>query len=49
VADDWLFETAVRLHRPARGTYSGLKPAGLDEGPVVPVRNGLSRPVIPPV
>jgi len=37
VADDWLFETAVRLHRAGEGApYSGLKPAGLDEGPVVP-------------
>ncbi|MDD1653146.1 MAG: DUF6448 family protein [Methanomicrobiales archaeon] len=37
VADDWLFETAVRLHRAGeRAPYTGLKPAGLDEGPVVP-------------
>lgn len=37
VADDWLFETAVRLHRAVEGApYTGLKPAGLDEGPVVP-------------
>jgi hypothetical protein len=37
VADDLLFETAVRLHRAGEGApYTGLKPAGLDEGPVVP-------------
>lgn len=35
--DYWLFETAVRLHREGEGApYTGLKPAGLDEGPVVP-------------
>ena len=38
IADDWLFETAVRLHRAGEGAaYTGLKPAGLDEGPVVPL------------
>lgn len=37
LADYWLFETAVRLHREGEGEpYTGLKPAGLDEGPVVP-------------
>jgi hypothetical protein len=37
VADDWFFETAIRLHRAGEGApYTGLKPAGLDEGPVVP-------------
>lgn len=37
LADDWFFETAVRLHRAAEGApYAGLKPSGLDEGPVVP-------------
>ncbi len=37
VADFWFFETAVRLHRAGEGmAYTGLKPAGLDEGPVVP-------------
>lgn len=35
--DYWFFETAVRLHREGEGApYTGLKPAGLDEGPVVP-------------
>jgi len=37
VADYWFFETAVRLHREGEGaSYTGLKPAGLDWGPVVP-------------
>jgi hypothetical protein len=37
VADYWLFETVVRLHREGEGApYTGLKPAGLDWGPVVP-------------
>lgn len=37
VADIWFFETVVRLHRAGEGApYTGLKPAGLDEGPVVP-------------
>lgn len=37
LSDDWFFETAVRLHRMGEGApYTGLKPAGLDEGPVVP-------------
>ncbi len=37
VADDWFFETAIRLHRAGEGEpYTGMKPAGLDEGPVVP-------------
>jgi len=37
VADYWLYETVVRLHREGEGaSYTGLKPAGLDWGPVVP-------------
>lgn len=37
IADDWVLETAVRLHRAGEGApYTGVKPAGLDEGPVVP-------------
>lgn len=37
VANRWFFETAVRLHRAGEGApYTGLKPAGLDWGPVVP-------------
>jgi hypothetical protein len=37
LADYWFFETVVRLHRAGEGApYTGLKPAGLDPGPVVP-------------
>jgi len=37
LADEWFFETVVRLHRSGEGApYTGLKPAGLDPGPVVP-------------
>ncbi len=38
VADLWFFETVVRLHRAGeKAPYTGLKPAGLDEGPVIPL------------
>jgi hypothetical protein len=37
LADYWFFETVVRLHRDGEGApYTGLKPAGLDWGPIVP-------------
>jgi hypothetical protein len=37
VADRWLFETIVRVHRAGEGAaFTGLKPAGLDVGPVIP-------------
>ena len=37
VADRWFFETAVRVHRAGEGApFTGLKPAGLDFGPVIP-------------
>lgn len=37
VVDLCFFETAVRLHREGEGApYTGLKPADLDWGPVVP-------------
>ncbi len=37
-ADNWFYETAVRLHREGEGAaFSGLKPAGLDTGPVIPL------------
>jgi hypothetical protein len=37
VADRWLFETAVRVRRAGEGaSFTGLKPAGLDVGPVIP-------------
>lgn len=38
VADRSLFETVVRLHRAGEGAaYTGLRPAGLDAGPVLPM------------
>jgi len=37
VADYWLYETVVRLHREGESApFTGLKPAGIDWGPVVP-------------
>ncbi len=38
VADHYFFETVVRIHRAGEGApFTGLQPAGLDEGPVIPV------------
>jgi len=38
LADRWFFETAVRLHREGEGApFTGLKPAGLDVGPIIPI------------
>jgi hypothetical protein len=38
IADLWFFETVVRVHRRGENApYTGLKPAGLDVGPVIPV------------
>jgi uncharacterized protein DUF6448 len=38
LADKYFFETVVRLHRAGEGEpYAGLKPAGIDLGPVIPV------------
>ena len=38
LADVWFFENVVRIHRSGEGApYTGLKPAGLGPGPVVPV------------
>ncbi len=38
LADLHFFETVVRLHRAGEGEpFTGLKPAGLDPGPVIPV------------
>jgi hypothetical protein len=38
VADRWFYETVVRVHRAGEGAaFTGLKPAGLDVGPVIPV------------
>ena len=37
LADQWFFETTVRVHRAGEGEpFTGLKPAGLDVGPVIP-------------
>lgn len=37
VADRWLYETVVRVHRAGEGApFTGLKAAGLDVGPVIP-------------
>ncbi|HET7044951.1 MAG TPA: DUF6448 family protein [Gaiellaceae bacterium] len=38
LADRWFFENVVRIHRAGEGApYTGLKPAGLDVGPAIPV------------
>lgn len=38
VADRYFFETVVRVHRAGEGApFTGLKPAGMDPGPVIPV------------
>jgi hypothetical protein len=38
LADNYLFETIVRLHRAGEEEpYTGLKPSGTDLGPVIPV------------
>lgn len=38
VAKLWFFENVVRIHRMGEGaTYTGLKPAGLSEGPIIPI------------
>jgi hypothetical protein len=38
LADRYLFETVVRVHRAGEGApFTGLKPAGLDVGPVIPI------------
>jgi uncharacterized protein DUF6448 len=38
VIDLWFYEIAVRLHRKGENApYTGLKPTGLDEGPIIPM------------
>ena len=38
LADNYFFETIVRLHRAGEGEpYTGLKPSGTDLGPVIPI------------
>lgn len=37
LADQWFFETVVRVHRAGEGApFTGLKRAGLDVGPAIP-------------
>ena len=44
VADLLFFETVVRVHRAGEGApYTGLKPSGLDVGPVIPSPRRPSR------
>jgi len=45
LAEYWFFETVVRIHRAGEGAaYTGLKPAGLDIGPMVPrVDNAIEK------
>lgn len=51
LADQYFFETLVRVHRAGEGApYSGLKPAGQDMGPAIPlgdkaVASGDLKPV----
>lgn len=38
VADLYFFETVVRVHRAGEGApFTGLKPAGLSAGPIIPI------------
>lgn len=38
LADNYFFETLVRVHRAGEGEpYTGLKPAGTDLGPIIPL------------
>lgn len=38
VARQWFYETVVRVHRAGEhAPYTGLRPAGLDVGPVIPL------------
>jgi hypothetical protein len=52
VADRWFFETVVRIHRAGEGApFTGLKPAGLDVGPVIPaaersIEIGSAQPLL---
>lgn len=44
VADQWFFETVVRLHRQGEGApFTGIKSAGLDVGPVIPLAERVIR------
>lgn len=44
VAEQWFYETVVRVHRAGEGApFTGLKPAGLDVGPAIPVAEAAGR------
>lgn len=44
VADRYFFETVVRVHRAGEGAaFTGLKPAGLDVGPAIPLAEQAVR------
>jgi Family of unknown function (DUF6448) len=44
LADNYFFETVVRLHRVGeKEPYTGLRPAGTDLGPVIPVADKALR------
>jgi hypothetical protein len=44
LADQSFMETAIRLHRAGEGAaYTGLKPAGIDYGPVIPAAEHAVR------
>lgn len=44
VADRLFFETVVRVHRAGENApYTGLKPAGLDVGPIIPIAERAAR------
>lgn len=44
LADNYFFETVVRLHRAGeKEPYTGLRPAGTDLGPVIPVADEALR------
>jgi hypothetical protein len=48
VADRYFFETVVRVHRAGEGApYTGLKPVGLDVGPVIPIAEQAIETNIP--
>ena len=41
LADRSFMETAIRLHRAGEGAgFTGLKPAGIDYGPMIPAAEG---------
>jgi len=44
LADNYFFETLVRLHRAGEGEpYTGIEPAGTDLGPVIPLADKALR------